>query len=175
MTMKSDVKFEEKLTLGSKNDMRNLVNFHPTTQKFNIFNFLGNFCPKYMRFEIKKYRGVIFNDTERWCNIWINSDLAVSKMASRIGWIFIRALKVWKTAQWSLCEKCPNTEFFLVCIFPHLDWIRRDTGKYGPEKTPYLDTFHAVNGLFVSIAYNVSARKSQRNYVSWHWRVIQNL
>ena len=26
MTLKSDAKFEEKLTLGSKNDMRNLVN-----------------------------------------------------------------------------------------------------------------------------------------------------
>ena len=24
-------------------------------------------------------------------------------------------------------EKCPNTEFFLVRIFPHLNWIRRDT------------------------------------------------
>ena len=51
-------------------------------------------------------------------------------------------------------EKCPNTEFFLVRIFPHLDWIRRDTsylsvfspnaGKYGPEKTTYLETFHVV-------------------------------
>ena len=49
---------------------------------------------------------------------------------------------------------CPNTEFFLVRIFPHSDWIRKDTsylsvfspnaGKYGPEKTPYLDTFHAM-------------------------------
>ena len=28
MTLKSDAKFEEKLTLGSKNDMRNLVNFN---------------------------------------------------------------------------------------------------------------------------------------------------
>ena len=27
----------------------------------------------------------------------------------------------------SLREKCPNTEFFLVRIFPHSDWIRRDT------------------------------------------------
>ena len=45
----------------------------------------------------------------------------------------------------TLREKCPNTEFFLVPIFPHSDWIRRDTeypsvssrnaGKYGPEKT----------------------------------------
>ena len=30
-----------------------------------------------------------------------------------------------------------NTEFFQVCIF-------LNTAKYGPEKTPYLDTFHAV-------------------------------
>ena len=47
-----------------------------------------------------------------------------------------------------------NTEFFLVRIFPYLDWIRRftsyitvfspKTGKYGPEKTPYLDILHAV-------------------------------
>ena len=28
MTLKSDAKFEEKLTLGSKNDMRSLVNFN---------------------------------------------------------------------------------------------------------------------------------------------------
>ena len=28
----------------------------------------------------------------------------------------------------TLCEKCPNPEFFI----------------YGPEKTPDLDTFHAV-------------------------------
>ena len=29
------------------------------------------------------------------------------------------------TWQVTLREKCPNTEFFLVRIFPHLDWIRR--------------------------------------------------
>ena len=27
----------------------------------------------------------------------------------------------------SLCERCPNKEFFLVGIFLHLDWIRRFT------------------------------------------------
>ena len=52
--------------------------------------------------------------------------------------------------------KCPKKEFFLVRIFPHSNWIRRDTlyhsvfspnaVKYGPEKTPYLDTFHTVAG-----------------------------
>ena len=45
----------------------------------------------------------------------------------------------------SLREKRPNTEFFLDRIFSHSDWIRRDPGKYGPEKNPYLDTFHAVH------------------------------
>ena len=54
----------------------------------------------------------------------------------------------------SLREKCPNTEFFLVRIFPHSNWIRKYTEypafgldperKYGPEKTRYLDTDHAV-------------------------------
>ena len=33
MTRKSDVKFEEKLTLGSKNDMRNLVSFNASSSK----------------------------------------------------------------------------------------------------------------------------------------------
>ena len=72
MTLKSDAKFEEKLTLGSKNDMRNLVNFHSTTQKSRNFTSMGYFCPKYMRFELKKYRGVIFYDTEVMQNGIIN-------------------------------------------------------------------------------------------------------
>ena len=46
----------------------------------------------------------------------------------------------------SLHEKCPNTELFLVRIFPHSDVFSPNAGKYRPEKTPYLDTFHAVIG-----------------------------
>ena len=69
MALKNDVKFEEKLTLGSKNNMRNLVNFHPTTQKSENFTSIGYFCPKYMRSELKKYRGVIFHDTEVMQNL----------------------------------------------------------------------------------------------------------
>ena len=64
MTLKNDAEFKEKLTLGSKNDMRNLVNFHSITQKSENVTFMGYFCPKYMKYELKRYRGVIFNDTE---------------------------------------------------------------------------------------------------------------
>ena len=30
-----------------------------------------------------------------------------------------------------------------------------------------------IDGFFLSKAYNVSVRKFQRSYVSWHWRVLQ--
>ena len=45
MTLKSDAKFVEKLTLGSKNDMRNLVNLNVNSSKsenlhFDVFFFV---------------------------------------------------------------------------------------------------------------------------------------
>ena len=68
---------------------------------------------------------------------------------------------------------CPNTEFFLVCIFPHSDWIRRNTKylsefspnawKYGPEKTSYLDTFHIVI-IWLFKVYNMY---QQKNNTCW--------
>ena len=47
------------------------------------------------------------------------------------------------------CVKLSSMEFFLVCIFPYSDWIRRynlslriqsECGKIRTRKTPYLDT-----------------------------------
>ena len=102
------------------------MNFQPTTQKSENFTLMGYFF--YMRFELKKYRGVTFHDTEEWCKIWINPDLVVSKMAWGIGCTFIRARKSLKIV--------------------HL-WA-----------------------LFVQ---SICFRKFQKNYVSWHWRVSQNL
>ena len=56
MILKSAMR--DKLTFGFKCDMRNLVNFHPTTQKSEYFPLTGSFCSKYIRFE-KKYRSYI--------------------------------------------------------------------------------------------------------------------
>ena len=63
MTLKSDGKFEEKLTLGSKRDIRNLVNFGPNTEISQNFTSMDYFCEK--RLDLKKCREVIFHDTER--------------------------------------------------------------------------------------------------------------
>ena len=65
MTLKNDAKFKEKLTYCFKYDMRILVKFFPTTEKSEHFTLLGSFYSNYKRFELKKYRGVIFHDTEQ--------------------------------------------------------------------------------------------------------------
>ena len=62
---KSDAKFKEKVTSGFKYDIRSLVNLDPTTQSSENFTSMGFFCPKYIRFELKKYSGVISHDTEQ--------------------------------------------------------------------------------------------------------------
>ena len=41
MTLKIDVKFEEKLTCGLENDMRNMANFHQSTRKSQNWDFDG--------------------------------------------------------------------------------------------------------------------------------------
>ena len=126
MKLKRDTKYGEELTRCFKISVRNLTNLNLSTQK--IFTLMGCFWANYLLFELKKYRGVIFHDTEEWCKIWINPDLMVSKMAWGIGWTFIRAPKSLKIV--------------------HL-WA-----------------------LFVQ---SICFRKFQKNYVSWHWRVLQNL
>ena len=89
---------------------------------------------KYMRFELKKYRGVIFHNTEQWCKIWINLSLWFQKWHEELGELSLEHPKVWKLY---------------------------------------------INVLFLSKAYTVSVyaldKKFQRNYVSWHWRVLQSL
>ena len=46
----------------------NLTNFNPCTQMYeNITCLMGSLWPKYMIFELKIYRGVIFDGTEDWC------------------------------------------------------------------------------------------------------------
>ena len=34
-----------------------------------VCTFIGSYCAKYLMFNLKRYRGVIFEDTEEWCKI----------------------------------------------------------------------------------------------------------
>ena len=76
ITMTNDAKFEEELTFQFKIDMRNLLNFDESTRKISkICTLMGCFRPKYIIFELKKYREVKFDGTEDWCKIWRKTDL----------------------------------------------------------------------------------------------------
>ena len=101
------------MSCSFKYDMKNFVNFDPTTQKFQNFTSMDYSCPKYPRFELKKYGGVIFHDTEQWCKVWIKPDLVVSKTAWGIGWTFITALKNLKNCT-LMGSFCPKDIMFLL-------------------------------------------------------------
>ena len=57
MTLKNDAKFEEKLSCGLKNDMRNLA-------KLKIATLTESIYPKQKMYELKIYRGVMCHDNE---------------------------------------------------------------------------------------------------------------
>ena len=45
----------------------------------------AHFWPTYIMFKLKKYRRVIFHDTEEWCNIWRKTDLWFEKWHEKFG------------------------------------------------------------------------------------------
>ena len=55
-----------------------------TTHK-NVKKFYNEKCAKYLMFDLKKYTGVIFHDTEGWCKIWRKTDLRFGKWHEEFG------------------------------------------------------------------------------------------
>ena len=77
MAMKNDAKIEEEFTCQFKTDMRNMTNFDPKISKF--YSLMGYFWSKYILFDLKKYRRVIFDGTKDWCKIWKKTNLCFQK------------------------------------------------------------------------------------------------
>ena len=76
MKLKRDAKFGEELTCCFKLGIRNLTNFNLSTQVLKIFTLIGFFWAKYVLFELKKYRGIIFHETKEGYKIWRGIDLS---------------------------------------------------------------------------------------------------
>ena len=71
--------------------------FWPEHSKLlKICTLMGCLWPKYIMFELKKYRGVIFHDTEEWCKIWRKIDLWFGKWHEEFGKFSPEHLKVSK-------------------------------------------------------------------------------
>ena len=78
MTLKIDEKFEEKLICCfSWQKFGEFLSEHSKVSK--IYTLIGPLREKYVMFDLKKYRGVIFHDTREWCKIWRKTDLWFGK------------------------------------------------------------------------------------------------
>ena len=96
MALKNDENSEEQLTCCLKTGIRNLTNFDSSTWVSKIYTLMGCFWPKYIMFELKTYRGVIFHDTREWCKIWRKSDLWFGKWHEEFGKTSSEHMKVSK-------------------------------------------------------------------------------
>ena len=63
MTLECEEKFDEKLTCGLENDMRNLANVYQNMfESLKIGTLMGSFYPKQKMYELKTYREVVHYD-----------------------------------------------------------------------------------------------------------------
>ena len=115
-------------------------NWHEEFDKFwpehskvwKISTLMGSFWRKYIiMFKLKKYRGVMFHDTEEWCKLWRGIEL----------------------------------------LF--LNWHEK-FDEFWPEHSK-VSKICTLNGLLLTNVHNVWAKEVQKSYLSWHWRVMQNL
>ena len=63
-----------------------------------IYTFMGCFLPNYIMFELKKYRGVMFNCTQDWYKIWKKTGLFFQKTDMRNLANFHQS--TWKSPNW---------------------------------------------------------------------------
>ena len=57
---------------------------------------MGCHRPKYLMFELKKYRGVMFDDSEYWCKTWRKTNFYFPKWHEEFGKFSPKHLKVSK-------------------------------------------------------------------------------
>ena len=79
-------KFWRGIDLWFQNWHEEFDKFWPEHSKISkSFTLMGSFWGKYMIFELKKYRGVIFDSTEDWCKMWKKADLYFQKWHEEFG------------------------------------------------------------------------------------------
>ena len=101
---------------------------------------MGSLWPKYIMFELKQYRGVIFHDTEESCKIWRKTDLWFGKWHEEFGKFSPEHSKVSKLGLWwdSFVQsiKCMSLKFTEeLCLV-----TMKNDEKFEEELTCHLKT-----------------------------------
>ena len=126
--------------------------FKTVTTHKNNQNYYNEQCAKY--YDLKKYRGVIFHDTEGWCKMWRKTDLWFWKW-KEYGKFSLEQLKVSTLGFWwdpliqsSKSMSLKSTEELCVIIM-------KNDAKFEEELT-----CHFKIGIRHLTNFDLSARKS---------------
>ena len=183
----------EKIDLSFQNWHNEFDRFWPEQFKvLKTFTLIGSFSAKYILFELNKYRGIIFYETNKGYKIWRGINLSfqnwlkefdkfwpeqskVSKIFTLMGSIWAKyillELKKYRGVIFHKTEEGYKIWGGIDLLFQ--DW-HKEFDKFWPECSKVSKKF-PFNGLLLSKVFIVWSKKVERNYLSWHWRVMQNL
>ena len=104
------------IDLSFQNWHKEFDRFWPEQLKVSkIFTLTGSFWVKYILFELKKYRGVIFHDIEERCEIWRKTDLSFGRWHEEFRKFLPEHSKVSKLDLWwdpfAQSRKCMRLKF----------------------------------------------------------------
>ena len=157
-----------------------------------MFTLMCSFWAEYILFELKKYRGVIFHNTKGWYKIWRGIDLSFQNWQEEFDIVWLEHLEVSKIfplmgSFWAKYILFEPKKYRGVVLHDIEEWCKIWSGinlsfenwheefdKFWPDHLKVSKKF-PFNRLFLSKVYIVCAKRVQRSYLSWHWRVIQNL
>ena len=116
MTMNKWCKIWKGIDLSVQNWHEEFNKFWPKHLKMSkIYTLLGFFWPNYRMFELRKYRGVMFDVTQDWYKIWRKTDWSFQKWYEKFGKFSPKHLKVSKLGLWwnpfVQSWKCRNLKF----------------------------------------------------------------
>ena len=73
-------KISKEIDLSAQNWHEEYNNFWSDLSKISkIFTLMDSFWPKYIMFEFRKYRRVIFDVIQDWCKVWLKTYLCFQK------------------------------------------------------------------------------------------------
>ena len=137
-----------------------------------ISTLIGSLFAKYITFDLKKYGGIIFHDTEKSCKIWRKADLWFGEWYETYSKFSPEHLKVSGLGVW-WDPFIQSRNFMRLKFKEELCVMAMKNDAKLEEK--FTCCFNSLAVAVVNKVYNVWAKKLQRSYVSWYWRVIQNL
>ena len=82
-----------------------------------IYTLIGCFWPNFIMFELKKYRGVMFDCTQDWHQVWRKTGLLFQKLTWGIWQVLTRALEVTLIAYFCLRLKMYELKIYrrVIC------------------------------------------------------------